>query len=463
MRMATLVRAAFGPVAKTSVRRPWKIRPCAPLFVVCLAVVGFLTYSGRRAWACPIKPPCACGQVLESPSTACRLVVPNGSSVYLLDGKVEEAVTDASLPGVGFGWAHGRTYHSGFSHTNFQGEHWDVNLLTAKLKWTGDEIDVCTRAGFGWWFSPNNGGYDPPKDYKASLVWYKNVAGTSGTADGGTKTTLETDDLAVPNNALKDCLIRFSSADPNNPNNDKVRVVAGNTKSDSTTTITWEEELPQAVTNEGFEILDRVVLTFDDNLETYEFAGNNANWDDGQKGFLLSRTDAYGNEMTVTYNETIHRPALVTTTSAGSVIYAYVDVGGGDFKIQNLLAKDPSLKPVCGVVYVYQDDLVPPTYHPDCGIPGDLLLVHSCENLGAAGTATGGSKLVLTDSSAAWTENEWVGCQLVMADGSNVSQVRRITKNTETTIWVDRELPNSIVADDTYFVVKGAVRTTEYL
>jgi len=65
-----------------------------------------------------------------------------------------------------------------------------------------------------------------------------------------------------------------------------------------------------------------------------------------------------------------------------------------------------------------------------------LLRAYEVTNIVTSGTASSGAGTSLTDSTQAWTVNEYVGDFLAITGGTGENQVRRITSNTATALTV---------------------------
>ena len=151
----------------------------------------------------------------------------------------------------------------------------------------------------------------------------------------------------------------------------------------------------------------------------------------------------------------------MTTTSAGTVEFADAPPGFGEAgKLRSLLARRPGGNPASAAIYLYDGDF--PGISTECGSNGDLILVRTLEDLKDAGTATGGTPRTLTAAGAGWTPNAFAGLRVALGEGSGVGEVRSIVANSSDTLTLDRDLGASITSGYTYFIVKGAVRTTHY-
>jgi len=452
MRRKCITRRVVSISGKKALN-PYPMRNRAMMLLTTVSVLAAMAGIGSVLACPPAKNCCDCPLVSAQTYSAAATSAP----VYLFTGKVEELATDASLTGPGFSWSHTRTYSSLATDVDVQGEGWFAGMASEKVTWVGNNIWLHPSANHSWTFTGDGdpGTYTAPNYYRATMKWYGDDYDNGAASDNGTTTTLPIDDGPATVDALKWCLIRFTSW----TNDGKIRTITASTAA----SITWEGAVSQVMKDDTFDVLDRVEVFLTDSQYTYEFAGKDTAWEEDERGSIRWREDAYGNRISFTYDTTLNRIETVTTTSGGSVVYSYLDSGSNSGKISHFVVEDHDEKPVEGVIYVYQDADPNPTYDEDNGTDGDLLLVHSCKDLAAAGTAANGStEDDLVDSVGGFTANEFVGARLVIAKGSNVGQIRTITSNTTNTITVSEAFSSSISNGDSYFVVKGDIRTTHY-
>lgn len=77
---------------------------------------------------------------------------------------------------------------------------------------------------------------------------------------------------------------------------------------------------------------------------------------------------------------------------------------------------------------------------------------HDRQISGAAGTATSGTQISLTDSSKSFTPNSFVNCFLFITGGTGIGQSRKIISNTSTSISVNLPFNSVLDATSTYEV-----------
>ncbi|KKM61180.1 hypothetical protein LCGC14_1534300, partial [marine sediment metagenome] len=327
------------------------------------------------------------------------------------------------------------------------------------------------------------------KYYRGLLVHYTNTGGDTGeaTANGST-TSLTTTTAGLIEGRLVNCIILFTEGQ----NTGAWRRISANT----TTSISWSGSDPLAYitsTGDDYEIRDtvRVMLSPEEPKYKYatargsgqrssagsgagsskefsllEFAGNNGKWPADQKGMLLRRSDAHGNMETYAFDTSLPggRNGSVTTSQGWQVIYDYIDDAPNSGRIRSILASKTVGGPAfMGEVNVLHDDV---TYDDDCGTAGDLLMVHSCEDLSGNGSATSkdGStpKSRLNDTEASYDDDVLIGDKLVMIDGENAGQIRTVTDNGDEWIVVGTDFDYDIDDGDSYMVVRGEIKTTVY-
>ncbi len=97
--------------------------------------------------------------------------------IVLADGSVTETATDASLPGVTFGWSHTRNYSSSNTGGRYiQGERWVVDSFTCFLKQVAvtNNVELYLNHVSKRVFTRSGGTepytYTPPKDFHATLT-----------------------------------------------------------------------------------------------------------------------------------------------------------------------------------------------------------------------------------------------------------------------------------------------------
>ncbi|RLC66531.1 MAG: hypothetical protein DRI48_04465, partial [Chloroflexi bacterium] len=390
--------------------------------------------------------------------------------VDLLTGSVLERITDVHLPGTGLSWSHTRMYNSRLVGTGddplpgVNGIRWRVRMLGSYLLLDdSDNVEYHIDAEHKRLFTEDSGSYIAPHDYRATLKYFApgNVT-TSGTADANAANNI-TDNNADfgDNDSLVGCIVRFTSGN----HDGEWRVITGN----SSTTVAWGDNVsPNFDGNPDYEICDRAVLRFIDSGKKLEFAGisgkNGSNWAAGQRGLLIRRSDAYGNNLTYTYDDDTGggRIIQVTTSQGWSVEYTYVSGGDNDGRISYLIVKNDSSEMILGAAYVYHDgdDTL---IDANCGEPGDLVMVHSCKDIAGTGEAGSGSDSdTLAHSDASFANNAVSGYKLIMVDGSNAGHIRSITASTGSTITVSPAFGHNIAEGDSYIVVRGEIRTTHY-
>jgi len=71
---------------------------------------------------------------------------------------------------------------------------------------------------------------------------------------------------------------------------------------------------------------------------------------------------------------------------------------------------------------------------------------------GQSGSATGGTVSTLTDTSQAWTINQWANTTVKMMSGANSGLARTILSNTATGLTLASEFPNAVSANDAYYL-----------
>ncbi len=204
------------------------------------------------------------------------------------------------------------------------------------------------------------------------------------------------------------------------------------------------------------------------------------NTDTGEEvydGTIINMEDVYGSEVNFTFdeNEPGGRINIVKTRNDADETnyyteYGFTDVSPNEGRIQFITVKmfvsGGTDVPISGAAYVYGDGV---TEDGDNGTTGDLLLVHSFVDLGAAGFSTAQDVMnptkVLIDGNASFgNSGELDGCKLVLLDGDNIGQIREIDSHTDNSITVKSTDPfdSNITASISYFVVRGPIRTTHY-
>ena len=472
-----------GKTAQLDMKRDSMAVRCVGVWIPLLLALGALclatVIATKPALGCPQKISKLTNAGNENGPKDCRNKGEETSSdtgagnpVDLLSGRLIEVSTDASLPGTGLGWSHTRTYSSGLaaqsgSLPGLNGEKWMVDNVGCFLAKDGNNIefyiDAIHKRVFTW--NAQSSKFVAPDDYRASLTHY-NSQKFSGTADNGsTKTSLK-DTGAFENKAdIVGQIIYFTT---DNSNQDEFRVITSRPDND---TIEWSGDLPATISaGDEYKICDRAVIRFIDSGQTLEFAGvagNDHNWDARQEGTLFRRSDAYGNTISYKFDkdeaDNGGRIIQLTTSQGWTVDYGYLAIDPNKGRISSLTVTNGSGEIIQGVAYVYHDDNPPTPFHGDCGTGGDLILVHVCKDLAGTGEAGSGSDDdTLAHSDASFANDAVKDCKLIMVDGANAGEIRSITASTASTITVSPAFGSNIAEGDSYFVVKGKIKSTHY-
>jgi hypothetical protein len=80
----------------------------------------------------------------------------------------------------------------------------------------------------------------------------------------------------------------------------------------------------------------------------------------------------------------------------------------------------------------------------------------------SSGTATAGGPTTLTNSAAAWTVNQWAGCTITLTGGTGSGQTRTVLSNTANTITVSAAWTTNPAAGTTYTITANPAAGTTY-
>ena len=189
---------------------------------------------------------------------------------------------------------------------------------------------------------------------------------------------------------------------------------------------------------------------------------------------ILSGPNA-GSTIDIVSNTTTPNATITVTTQASaftaSTVYRLITprwyvlgsgtLASGSFKVYDYATNSWTTLAHAGLAATIATDgklVATPSYHADA------------YNAFATGTATSGGASTLTNSSKAWTVNQWTNYQIRITAGTGAGQIRAISSNTATVITVgtawttqpDATSAYSLEANDDYLYYLGNNAVTMY-